>query len=157
MDLLGPNAQNPTKGSQFTRVRIPKDPKPNLRKDRPEPQTTRGTIPKRSQIDPKKIPNQTTRAWIPKRSQTTHVQGSQKDLTVFSFSAVEPKEHQHLLEIAEELSRLYFREHMTPSFTAMCFTWENGRHKHCSSRALYACLSSRAKPWQITFVTDPSF
>ena len=162
--------KSPVQGSQ-------KDPKPHLRKDRPEspwndpeeipnrsqkdPQPTRAGMQTGSQQDPKPhvhgSPHDPKPHWIPKWSQTTHVQGTQQDLTFFSFSAVESKEHQYLLESAEELSRLYFREHMAPSFTAMFFTWENGKHKRCSSRALYACLSSRAKRWQVTLVTDPSF
>ena len=138
-------------------------PRSGVPETRPQPEAPGGGRVSRPQ-DPKphvhgspQDPKPHVHGWIPKWSQTTHVQGSQKDLTFFSFSAVESKEHQYLLESAEELSRLYFRENMTPSFTAMCFTWENGRHKRCSSRALYACLSSRAKRWQVTFVTDPSF
>ena len=48
--ILTKDLKSPVQGSQ-------NDPKPHLRKDRPESQATRGTIPKRSQIDPKKIPN----------------------------------------------------------------------------------------------------
>ena len=131
------------KGSQVTRVRSQKDPKPNLRKDRPESQTTPGTIPKRSQIDPQKIPNphvqkQDRSQQNPKprvhgspHDPKPHVHGSQNDpkphtckdpnriLPSSSFSAVESKDINICWKVLRSCPGCIFENHHSQPYVLL--------------------------------------
>ena len=91
--------KSPVQGSQKvlnpTCTRTAPHPKPPVERSRRGPKSIPKRSPTHTCMDPHTIPNHT--CMDPKRSQTTHVQGPQKDLTFFSFSAVESKERQYLL------------------------------------------------------------